>query len=90
MALDAYKITDAERTANYVGSAPDKLSGTVAQNKNIFDKYADLIRTKFDNFVEYVGTHVTTEGDAALDIDAVSVASLCTALECNPSDIEMD
>ena len=38
MALTDHKITDADISTNGVQSAPDKLTGTAAENKAIFDK----------------------------------------------------
>ena len=38
MALTDYKITDADVSTNGVQSAPDKLTGTAAENKAIFDR----------------------------------------------------
>lgn len=46
------KITEQEIQAVYVKSAPDRLSGTADENKNVFDKYPELIREKYNGLVD--------------------------------------
>ena len=42
------KILESERNAVYVKSTEgSRLAGTVEQNKNVFDKYPELIKEKF-------------------------------------------
>ena len=89
MALDTYKISQGERDQVYVGSASDILSGTVAQNKETFDKYPDLIKSKLNDFIEYVGTHSQTAGDAGLSYTLEEISTICTALGCTEADITM-
>lgn len=54
MALIDYKITTSEIVNNNVKSAPDKLSGTATQNKNVFDKLVELICSKVNGIVDSI------------------------------------
>ena len=87
MALDAYKITSGEvATVHMEAVSGDSLTGTVLQNKQRFDKYPDLIVTKFNNLCDYVGTQTPT-GDAALSYTATEISNICTALGCTEASI---
>ena len=47
------KILESERNAVYVKSTEgSRLTGTVEQNKNVFDKYPELIKEKFNALVD--------------------------------------
>ena len=51
----SYKITETEVEAVEVSSTVgDTLTGTVAQNKQIFDDYPDLIVDKFNDLCDHV------------------------------------
>ena len=53
MAITDKKITDTERNQSYVKSTSgNRLSGTVEENKNVFDRFPELIRTKFNALVD--------------------------------------
>ena len=53
MALIDKKITDTERSQVYVKSTEgNRLVGTVEENKNVFDKYPELIRTKLNELID--------------------------------------
>ena len=50
-----HKITDSERNQYYVKSTVgSRLLGTVEQNKNVFDRFPELIRTKFNLLIDYL------------------------------------
>ena len=68
-----YIISDADRSGVNVGSQPTVLRGTAAQNKQVFDSYSDLIRTRFNSLCAYV------DADTSAEI-AVSVKTLYAAL----------
>lgn len=52
MALTDYKITDANIAAKGVVAAPDKLTGTAAQNKAVFDRLIrEVIKDDFNNLI---------------------------------------
>ncbi len=53
MAIKDMKITDVERNNVYVKSnTGSRLTGTVEENKNAFDKYPELIRTRLNEIVD--------------------------------------
>ena len=90
MALDAYKIVSSDINPVAVSTAVsgDKLSGTVLQNKQVFDAFPNMIVTKFNNLCEYVGTQAPS-GDAALSYTAGEITNICNALGCTQADIEI-
>ena len=53
MALIDKKITDTERNNVYVKSTTgNTLTGTVEENKNVFDKYPEFIRVRFNELID--------------------------------------
>lgn len=90
MALDNYKIdqTDIDAVAVSVAVTGDRLTGTVLQNKQVFDAYPGMITTKFNDLCEYVGTQ-TPSGDAGLTYTGAEIQVICTALGCTEADITM-
>ena len=57
----SYKITQAEIDANNVKSVVgNTLTGTVTQNKNVFDKLIEFLCGKFNTFVDYVEANMLT------------------------------
>lgn len=64
MAISDYKIKPADVSAVHVESANDVLSGTPTQNKQVFDKYSDMIVDKFNDFVNFMATQDTNEIDS--------------------------
>lgn len=63
MAISDYKIRPADVSAVNVESANDVLSGTAQQNKQVFDKYSDMIVDKFNAFIDFFATQDTNEID---------------------------
>lgn len=58
MAITDHKITDSERNQYYVKSTVgSRLLGTVEQNKNVFDRFPELIRTKFNSLIDYLSSN---------------------------------
>lgn len=89
MALETYKITQSDINANHVeGVQGDSLTGSVLENKKVFDKYPDMIAGKFNALVEYISTQ-SPEGDAALSYTSTEISTICTALGCSASEISM-
>lgn len=88
MALDAYKIisSDINPVAVSTAVAGDKLSGTVLQNKQVFDAFPNMIVTKFNDLCEYVGTQAPS-GDAALDYSPSEKSNICSILGCTEASI---
>ena len=53
MALIEKKILESERNSVYVKSTDgDRLVGTVTENKNVFDRYPELIRSKYNELID--------------------------------------
>lgn len=53
MALIDKKILESERNSVYVKSTEgSRLTGTVVENKNVFDKYPELIRSKYNELID--------------------------------------
>lgn len=53
MPLIDKKILESERNSVYVKSTDgDRLAGTVESNKNVFDKYPELIRSKYNELID--------------------------------------
>ena len=79
MSLQDQKITEAAIAANGVQSQPDKLTGTAAQNKKVFDKLVTaVVRERFNALIDEL-----TGEDAAgqLGVAAVSGLSASTVQE---------
>lgn len=65
MAITDCKILSSDVNPVHVqGIAEDVLTGTVAQNKKVFDNYCDMIVTKFNAFVDVVAQDTTSEIDS--------------------------
>lgn len=89
MALDAYKITSGQVNAVHMEAVVgDSLTGTVLQNKQRFDKYPDLIVTKFNNLCDYIGTQTPT-GDAALNYTQNEINTITATLGCTQASITL-
>lgn len=76
MALVDNKITDTDISTNGVISAPDKLTGTVAQNKALFDKLIkDAVKVKFNSIIDALVA--TADGASGADqIGATAISGL--------------
>lgn len=80
MALNELKQTEAEIREYGVQSAPDKLSGSAAENKKVFDRlFQNVGMTKFNQLIEYLldGTAATEQG--ILDIPELGSAKTVQA-----------
>ena len=82
MSIQEQKITEAAIAANGVQSQPDKLTGTAAQNKKVFDALVTaVVREKFNALLE----ELTGTGAAAqlgiTTIPGFSAGNIQTALE---------
>ena len=63
MAATDYKITTAEVQAVHVEAQPTILRGSATQNKQVFDRYSDLIVEHFNNLCDFVGTDTSATVD---------------------------
>lgn len=89
MTLIEKKILESERNSVYVKSTEgDRLVGTVTENKNVFDRYPELIRSKYnelidlliacglDNLVADMANRYTKdEADALVDTETKSLVA---------------
>ena len=68
----SYKITQSEIDANNVKSVVgNTLTGTVTENKNVFDKLVEFLCGKFNTFVDYVEANMLTSNTVGdlIDLD---------------------
>ena len=63
MALTDYKITDGEKSKNQIrsGGAPDRLTGSTDENKQVFDRLALLIALKYNDAVDTISDEFITQ-----------------------------
>lgn len=54
-----YIIDNADKSAVNVASQPTVLRGSALQNKQVFDKYSDLIVTRFNLLCNYVDANTS-------------------------------
>ena len=82
MSIQEQKITEAAIAANGVQSRPDKLTGTAAQNKKVFDALVTaVVREKFNALLdELTGTTAATQLGITT-IPGFSAGNVQTALE---------
>ena len=77
MAIIDNKITNAEVAQNHVqGVQGDRLTGTVQQNKAVFDKLPEVIVYHFNVLVEEVAELDNTVSDVVSDITPVVDAEI--------------
>lgn len=80
--------TDVQAVAVEYTVLSDRLSGTVLQNKQVFDAYPDMIVEHFNDLCDYVNEQAPT-GDAALSYTALEISYICTTLGCTEASITM-
>ena len=90
MAIADIKITSTDVNAVAVAAtvSGDRLSGTVLQNKQVFDKYPDMIVGHFNSLCDYIGTQ-TPDGDAGISYTSTEIAYICGVLDCTESQITL-
>ena len=90
MAIADIKIdsTDIDAVAVATTITSDRLSGTVLQNKQVFDRYPAMIVTHFNDLCDYVNTQAP-EGDAGLIYTPTEIAFICDSLDCTESQITL-
>lgn len=80
--------TDVNQVAVHTTVSGDKLTGTVLENKQVFDNYPDMIVDHFNDLCEYVNEQ-SPSGDTALSYSTAEVTTICSALGCTASSITM-
>ena len=69
MALTDYKITSSDVNPVKIVGRDTTLSGTVAQNQQVFDDYSDMIVTKFNALIDYLALNM----EIAIDSDTLAL-----------------
>ena len=82
MSIQEQKITDAAIAANGVPSRPDKLTGTAAQNKKVFDALVTaVVREKFNALIDELTGTAAAAQLGITTIPGFSAGNVQTALE---------
>lgn len=82
MSIQEQKITDAAIAANGVQSRPDKLTGTAAQNKKVFDALVTaVVREKFNALIDELTGTTAAAQLGITTIPGFSAGDVQTALE---------
>lgn len=69
MAIDDYKITNAEVQAAHVQAAPNTLTGTAQENKAVFDGYPELLKDKHNGLIDAIDDALSEKADSS-DVEA--------------------
>lgn len=80
--------TDIDAVAVSVAVAGDRLTGTVLQNKQVFDAYPAMVKDHFNDLCDYVNEQ-TPEGDAGLSYTATEILFFTSTLDCTEADITL-
>ena len=83
--IDSTDINNSSVATTVTG---DKLTGTVLENKQVFDRYPEMIAEHFNDLCDYINEQAPT-GDAALSYTTTEISNICTALGCTESEITM-
>ena len=82
MSIQEQKITEAAIAANGVQSRPDKLTGTAAQNKKVFDALVTaVVREKFNALLDELTGTAAAAQLGITTIPGFSAGNVQTALE---------
>lgn len=63
MAATDYKISSADVQGVHVEAQPTILRGSATQNKQVFDKYSDMIVEHFNDLCDFVDTDTSATVD---------------------------
>lgn len=80
--------TDKDSVSVHTAVSGDRLTGTVLQNKQVFDAYPDMIVEHFNGLCDYISSYMPS-GDVGLSYTATEIAFICSALGCTESDISL-
>lgn len=61
-----FKISSADIAGVHVEAQPTTLKGTATQNKQVFDKYSDMIVEHFNDLCDFVDTDTSAVVDNAV------------------------
>lgn len=71
MAIDDYKVTNAEVQAAHVQAAPNTLTGTAQENKAVFDGYPELLKEKHNGLIDELDDALAEQVDWEEDDDTM-------------------
>ncbi len=80
--------TNVDAVSVHTAVAGDKLTGTVLQNKKVFDAYPDMITVHFNDLCDYI-SHYMPSGDAGIEYNATEIADICDVLNCTEASITL-
>ena len=80
--------TDIDAVAISTSVSGDRLTGTVLQNKQVFDAYPAMVKDHFNDLCDYVNEQ-TPSGDAGLSYTATEIAVFTSALSCTEADLTL-
>ena len=80
--------TDIDAVAVHVKVTGDRLTGTVLDNKRVFDDFPQMVANHLNDLCDYVNEQ-TPEGDAGLSYTPTEIAFICDALNCTESQITL-
>lgn len=80
--------TDKDSVSVHTAVSGDRLTGTVLQNKQVFDAYPDMIVEHFNDLCDYISSYMPS-GDVGLSYTATEIAFICSVLGCTESDISL-
>jgi len=80
MSLSNYKLTDAAVAESGVVAAPDKLTGTAAQNKSVFDRLVrEAVKPLYNGLIDALGGTGGAE-EIGLDVEGLTADNVAAAL----------
>ena len=91
MALTDYKVSTADIQSNAIQYtiSSDRLSGTVLQNKQTFDKLPLIVAQRHNELIDnYIASYLPT-GDVGLDYTATEITFITTTLGCTEASITL-
>ena len=80
--------TDIDIVAVHTAVTGDRLSGTVLQNKEVFDRFPQMVANHFNDLCDYVNEQ-TPSGDAGLSYTQTEIAVFTSALSCTEADLTL-
>lgn len=80
--------TDKDSVSVHTVIASDRLSGTVLQNKQVFDAYPDLIVEHFNDLCDYISNYMPS-GDVGLNYTSTEINTMTAILGCTEADITL-
>lgn len=91
MALSDYKVssTDISQNAIQYAVASDRLTGTVLENKQVFDAFPSIIAQRHNELIDEYLAQSFPEGDCGLDYTSTEINYIATVLGCSEADITL-